>query len=284
MALLAPIAAAQLAPAVQMSVDPLPDAAPLLRPVEAPFHVDVSCVLAGVGPQPTGVSVRVTQAPAWATVIVAPTSFVIDATTCNGGTASVKGALNVTALDTAPAWKPGAIALEATVAGMAGDQKGAAGTNLTAKFFSVLDVGVDEAVATVAPGATHAFHLALENKGNDRTRVSVQRVDGPEWLRLEPVPDVILESAQQGGSPTSRDVVLNVTALGGSALTNRVGNVDLRIVSQEERSPPAPGDTSSVSLVVTERGQALHPAPGASPLTALAAVALVALVRRARRG
>lgn len=278
-ALLAPLAAAQAPAPIQAQVEPPPVAKPLGEHVEAPFTLDVSCLLASADAQPLPVRAWVAQAPAWATAVASPSTFQLDPKSCTGPRMLFHGVVAATVGQNAPAWTPASLVLGASVESVQGNASTTAATNLSAGFYSILDATVADAVATVGPGGTHAFPVALSNHGNDRTRVSFRVLNASDWLEVGPLPDVVFDSKQQGGARTTQDVPVNVKAHGGSALTNRVGTLTVEVSGTDEHEPHAPGDSVRVSFVLTERGAA---APGPSPGWIVAAVALLALARRLR--
>ncbi|MEA3199935.1 MAG: hypothetical protein QOE90_1363 [Thermoplasmata archaeon] len=275
MLLLAPLAAAQVPDPIVVHADALPTSAPLREPVRAPFTLDVSCVAVGPDGKPPTLHVGV-EGPAWAILAATPSSFTPDPASCDAGRATFTGAVVVATTADAPAWTPAPITLSAWMIGAQGNVSGRATTNVTASFFSVLDVNVQEAVATTRPGQAHEFHVRVTNHGNDATRVRFAKKDAGSGVAVTlPEPFVLARA----GADASRDVVVLVTPIGGGALTNRVDSVDVAIASEDDHAPAAPGDGSNVSFVLTTRG-AVTPAP--SPLAAIAALAMVGALRRRR--
>lgn len=274
--LLAPFALAQPLPAaVVVTVDAPPAIAPLQGIESATFHVDVSCAQLTANATPPEVHVWIAKAPTWAKAAVSPSTFAVDPTKCSGGRASLAGQLLVGADATAPAWTPSAIVVAAALEGLAGNLTGSGSTNVTARFFGILDVSVREAVAEVPPGITHDFGMMITNRGNDGTLVKFTLQNATEGF-VTTLPDPILLVP---GEP--RFVQVMVRAPGGS-LTNKVGAIDVRIESEDAREQHAPGDSSNVSFVLTSKSRGVPAPPTGGTLLALTALALAVRLRSPR--
>lgn len=255
MLLLAPIGTAQPPVADWVSVEIAPFAAPvppLQSPVTTTFRTSLSCLLAtetGVAP----VIYTLIEAPKWATVVISPATDAAEATECEEGRLHLEGTITVTANDQAPAFVVLPIVIEARAEARPTPQSGRGTVNLSAGYFSILDVQLEEAQVVVPPGASHDFAVRVTNFGNADTRVEAFLLEAAEGLQVAIPPPVVLQSKQAGGAQIAQDLVFRVTTDAGGGLVNRVGNVNVEIRSSAASDPSLVGDGSTVSFLVTTR-------------------------------
>lgn len=254
---------------------------PLQSPLTTEATVEVSCPTQAV--QDAQVHVFVVEAPDWATVLLSPASFAIDRSRCQTETAREKVAVIVTATDRAPAFRAEPILLAARLAEAPTEQNATASVDVTASYFSILDVQLTEAIKTAPPDADVPYTIRVTNHGNARTKVSVETTQVSEGLGVEPVPAFELGSRQAGDADLERDVVVTVRSAAGGAYVNEVGVVELRLTSVSAANPGYAGSDATVSLLLTTRSELPSPSAGAAvALTALVGVA-VAMRRQAGR-
>lgn len=278
-ALAVPLAAAQApltapeVPLVELSIGP--SEAPL-RPLQdvqtLPMTARVSCALLDDKGQ-VPVSYKVEGQPRWATVVVSPTEDVKEPAACQEGWATFEAQLTVSASDQAPAFRAAPVNVSAT----AGSETGRAQVNVTASYFSIVDVQLQETSKATAPGTEAVFPLKLINFGNDRTRVSFEVVETSGGLHATAPEPLVLDSKQQGAPLVAADVELRVQAPEGSGYMNQVGTVTYRLTSASEERPDLAGDSSTVTVLVTTKGLAT-PAP--APVAWVAVAALAGVVAR----
>lgn len=282
---LLPQAAAQL-PDVQLvelrAEDP-PPVLPLQGAVVANMTVRVSCALVE-GQGGVAIAYEVTAAPAWATVVVSPASDVADVRNCDGGYVTRDAILTLTASDMAPAFRPSPVEVRATAGPEGRKQTANATINLTAEYFSILDVQLAESSRIVAPGGEVAFAVSLANLGNAQTRVRVEVENATEDLTVHPVDAVLLESKQQGGMRNTGELSVRVTSDAGGLYVNRVGTATLRLFAEHAGEPPRQGDSTTISFIVTTKSGAGGEGGNDSPLGPVVALAALALVASFLRG
>lgn len=265
------------------SIDPFADMVrPLQSPVSTTMHARVSCALAD-GIRGVPVQYQFVEAPAWATVVSSPASDVLATESCEGGWLIAESMLIVTVSDQAPGFVPTPIVVE-LVAGPSGrEERRSASVNVTASYFSIVDVQVPESIVTMAPGSERALDVVLTNFGNGDTRIEivVERAS-PEITVTAPDP-FVLESKQAGGNDISRTVAFRVQAAPADGLVNRVATFDARVHSAYAKDDSFVGDASTVSFVVTVQSPLLRdrqvPAMN-EPWLALVVAALLVSARR----
>lgn len=268
-----PVALAQ-APLALVTVDLAPFDAPV-RPLQGAqtteATVRVSCALAEA---PGNLRVRhaIVDAPPWATVVVSPSEDVAGPERCQMGYATFVAVVAVNVSDQAPADVPRTLTLESRAGSGEGGGIARDSVDVTASWFSILDVQLPEAIAVVPPGGSHAFPVKLTNFGNGATDVTIRVGDVSEGISVR-VPDPVrLGSKQQGVNDISQDVDLVVVADEASGFVNRVAVANLALTSTYASDGTQVGDESTVSLLVTVRTGAAERAaaiPAAPPLLAL---------------
>lgn len=281
---LLPVATAQ-APVDLVTVEVAPfDAAvkPLQGSQTTEATVRVSCALAEA---PGGIPVThaIVEAPTWATVVVSPKEAVARPESCEMGWVSFIATITVTVDQLAPADAPTPIILESTAGSGSAQHAGRGEVNVTAAWFSILDVQIVEAMAVVAPGGTHTFPLKLENFGNGDTEITITETTTGAGISVR-LPDAFrLGSKQQGSSDVSREVGIEVTADEERGFVNRVATTTLAITSAYAGDPTQQGDDATVSLLVTVRSGALETAANIPAPPVLLALLSAAVLLRARR-
>lgn len=253
---------------------------------EATLTADYSGVSGVIG---IPVTYTVTKYPAWATVIVSPTSdiFPVPAGTSAPGGASYQQKLtfkvSVTASDQAPAFQSEAIEITATTKPSTQGAVPATGKDsvpITAGFFSILDVQLAESVKIERPQTAVVFPLKVTNFGNANTKVDISIDGDPGNLQVQKPSPVTLQSKQAGGTLISADIPLTIQTPYKNGYMNEVGVVNFKITSSYALNPELSGDSSSVSVLVTTKGFYL---PGPSPILLVGLVMLVAVVARRLR-
>ena len=281
-ALLAPLATAQPTPTlVTLEVGALPPSPPLQSPVSTELTLTASCAI--LQPPLTNVHFRVTSKPTWSTAIISPLDTVLDPAQCGpSGTLSTHATVHVTTTDAAPGFRPAPIVITATVQPQSTPEHSAsATTNVTASYFSRLDVTVADPVKTVQPRETTEYAITIHNHGNAATRVRFETINVSPGLDVT-LPGRVVVGAKQQGDANEKDEVVRVLAWEGSEFTNTVGSVNVRFFS-ESVEDGTQGENGTLSLLLTTRGAAvdtMHRVPEPLPLAAFALVAGVVLLRR----
>lgn len=274
-----PAASAQQPLDPVLTVDPLPGPiTPMREPVTTPFRLDVLCEPAVPGSPAPIVQFWLDEVPEWALAV--PSYFVspMDAT-CAGSRIAYEGEMTITLSEQAPATTPGAIVLAASYQSVRGNVTARATLNVTASYFGLLEVEVDDSMRIVSPGGAETFRLRLVNRGNAEGIVRLDVVNLTQGYQAR-VPDrVTLESAQEGGSRTGAEIEVAMRAPAAESISHEVGSVNLSILL-ERASDGAPGDASAAMFILTVRERAATPAPGAWGALALVAVALLTRRRR----
>lgn len=275
--LLAPAALAQVpgVPLVALTVEDPPMVRPLQGPVTANVTLRVSCALAA-DPPGAPVAYKVESAPPWATTTLSPATDVVDPASCEGGYATRTAVLGLAASDQAPAFRATPVRVSATVGSSGRQQTATAEANVTADYFSILDVVAVETSKSVAPGAEVAFPVRLTNLGNARTRVHVELENATEGIAVARIGPLELGSKQQGDLDTTAEATVRVRAHDADGIVNRADAFTLLIRAEHAMEPARQGDTARLSFVVTTRNA---PGPGLALLAAGLAVAAYAIRR-----
>jgi hypothetical protein len=286
LALLAPSAFGQTPDVdlVTASIDPFERLVePLQGPLSTTMHTHASCLLAEPA---TGVifTYAVAEQPTWSTVLVSPATDSRGPEACEAGWYDVEASVTVTVSDQAPAFTPGPIVIDVTAGSGQRQQNARADVNVSAAYFSLLDVQVTEPQVVLAPGASHSFVARATNFGNAATLVESVIEPPPDGLVVDAPAPLTLESKQAGGSRIADDLVFRVTAPEADGFVNRVSLINVRLTSAYAMDDSFPGDESSVSFLVTVRtggeAQSLRNAvPLAGPLLVIPFV-LAALAQR----
>lgn len=281
--LLAPHAAAQAGPMeMRVAVEPFPAAvAPLKGIQETKVVVDAPCAVPGTDPTRARLDLWLTDAPAWSTVVLSPTTFELDPMACQGGRLVREATLSATASDQAPAFKPAAFKVHAAWVGATPNLTAEDDVEVSASYFSVLDVQLAQAIQTVKPGGRATFPVKVTNLGNAETTVVFELESAPEGLSPQVPPPVVLQSKQAGGSAITAEVPLEIDAPAGGGFVNQAGSVTYRVRAHHAADESLAGDATTLSLLVTVKGFDA-PSPGPLPVLALAAVAALVVARRAR--
>lgn len=281
--LLAPLAAAQMdATTLRVTAEPFPG---LVRPLqglqETKVLVDAPCAVPGSDPTRARIDLWTTQAPAWTTALVSPSTFALDPTTCQGGRLRYEASLVTTASAQAPAFKPDSLKVHAAWVGATPNLTAEDDVEIEASYFSVLDVQVVQAIQTVKPGGAATFPVKVTNLGNGETKVyfDLESAD-PGLMAMTPAP-VVLQSRQAGGTAITAEVPLVIEAPAGGGFVNKVGTASYRLRSHYALDEGLAGDSTTIALLVTVKGLDA-PSPGPLPVLALAAVAALMVARRAR--
>lgn len=277
LAAVVPLAAAQSpapdVPLATLAIDPFPEPArPLQGPVSTNVTARVSCTLAE-GLPGVAVSYRIVGSPSWSNPTVSPASEVVPPAACRDGYATSRATLTVTVDANAPAHTPTDLLVEVVAGSPPRETRADASVALEARFFSILEVTLPNAIQDVAPGATARFPLTLRNAGNGPTSISFVVTNAPTSLEPSvPEPLVLPSRLQEGDS--SRTLVLEVKAPEGGPFTNHVENVNYEIQSADAADDKVVGDVSSISLLVRVQGESAQmlssvPAAPALPFLAL---------------
>lgn len=283
--LLAPVGAAQTdATSMRVTVEPFGAPIPPLKGMlTTKVMIDAPCLAPGSDPTRARMDLWVTDVPAWSTVTIAPSSVAHDPTACKGGRLAQEATLAATTTDQAPAFAPQPFRVHAAWVGAMPNLTASDDVEVSASYFSILDVQLAQSIQTVRPGGVATFVVKLANLGNDVTKV-VFELEAAEngFTTAEPKP-IVLQSKQAGGDAISAEVPILVQAPEGAGYTNQVGTVTYRIRSHHATQEDLVGDATTISLLVTAKGfDAPAPGPGVLPLLALAAVAALVSARRLR--
>ncbi|MEA3199341.1 MAG: hypothetical protein QOE90_769 [Thermoplasmata archaeon] len=232
------------------------------------------------------VTFSVTKQPAWATVVLSPTTAIFPiqagagaASPTFSGTTPLQICISTT--DQAPAFSNDQVAVSGTTTGQSGGAvTGGTAFQIGADYFSIIDVNLQEAVKVDRPQTPVVFPVKITNLGNANTKVTItpDTVTG-DLTAPAPQPS-ILQSKQAGGSQISQDIQLTVQTPYHNGYLNQVGTVTYKVTSAYALDPKLTGDSSVISVVLTTRGFYV---PGFEPGVLFAALAGVALVIGIRR-
>lgn len=260
---------------------------PLKQPGRTTITVQVPCThlmwnLAG-----SDVKFQLVDAPAWTQVVFSPPQLVVppcESATDDHATASAE--LLATANDRAPAYRAASVRVQAVASnGQTDDLVAEDEATVTASYFGILEVSAPVSIQRAGAGEKVEFALDLTSLGNGATLVRfVVQANEKNASVAAPAP-IVLESRQQGGAAYQRQVTFVVwapDARGPAPFT-------LEYTSRHAADPETPGDSGTISFLVTvdgdardgaaEKAQRLLPGPPAWAL-ALAALAAVAVSRR----
>lgn len=286
-AVLAPTASAQQQGGLTITVTPPSDP---IKPLRAPTIVSGSVSMVADGTVFTGVTgVQVTysvsKAPSWATVIISPATDIFAPGQPQPGTqvtVTKPISISITTTDLAPAFAPDSIEISATSTPTPGGKavNGKQSFPISADYFSIVDVNLQEAVKIDRPQQPVVFNLKVTNFGNANTKVTVTPGDHSENLQVAaPVP-VILQSKQTGGSQISTDIPLTIQTPYHNGYLNEVGQATYKITSAYALDSKLTGDASQVTVVLTTRGFYV---PGFEPVLAIGSLAVVGAILAFRR-
>lgn len=230
------------------------------------------------------VTYTVANKPAWAQVLVSPSTDVFPPPTgAPSGVAYTQTksfTVTVTASQDAPAFTAETIEITATpTAGAAGGSytAGKGQAQIQAGYFSIIDVQLAEPIAVERPQSKVAFPLKITNFGNANTKVSFELVSAAEGFQTVIPNPVTLQSKQAGGNQISADIPLTIQTPYKNGYMNEVGVINYKLTSAYALDPKLKGDESPVSVLVTTRGFYV---PGPSPILFLGLIGVVALVLR----
>lgn len=286
--LLAPLALAQpdVIDWIDAEIAPFADlVVPLQGPQQTTMVTRVSCALGDpvVG---TPITYTVVDPPAWLSATISPASDVAPVGLCADGYSEARSAeIIVTASDQAPAFAPILLVVEIAVGTGERAQKERVSVNVSASYYSVLDVQVPEALATIPPGGSHDFQIPVVNFGNAPTRVEAVVAQRGDGIVVSLPPPLVLGSRQQGASDIAGTIVIGVSAPEDGGFVNRAETVNINVSSSYANDDSYGGDSSTISFLVTVRSgaaAAAENAPVASPglPLLLAALALAAVLSR----
>jgi hypothetical protein len=282
--LVVPSAAAQDLPVDLVTVEIAPfeePARPLQGAIATEATVRVSCAHANP-PGIVHVTHMIAETPTWASTLVSPATDTAGPERCESGYVTFIATLTTNVSDQAPAHAPAPIVMASQVGGASPDE-GRASVDVSAAWFSIVDVQLAEAIAVVAPGASHTFAVKLTNLGNGETEVTLTPGDVGEGISVRVSEPFRLGSTQAGSNDISREATIEVTADDASGFVNRVAVANVHITSAYAADATQSGDDASVSVLVTVRGgtaETLDRIPAPSLLLALLGGALVARARR----
>jgi len=233
------------------------------------------------------VKLTITKTPPWASAVVSPATDVVPTTPGATPGASVttspkQFSIAITATQDAPAFTPDTIEVTIQTSGGAGTTalSGKATAQVTADYFSVIDVNIPQSIQVARPQQAISFPVTITNLGNANTKVSFAIGDhDPGLIVQQPVP-VVLQSKQTGGTTPAQTVQLQIQTPYKNGYMNSVGGVSYKITSAYALDPKLTGDSSAVSVVVTTKGFYV---PGFELPLALALVGATALVTRRLR-
>ena len=259
-----------------------------VKPLQAPLTFNGNVILttdysAATGVIGLAVQYTVTKQPAWANVLVSPSSDIFPINPPQPGQTQVtvtrQITVTVTATDQAPAFAADQIEISAVTAAPPGGRSlnGKGTAAVVADYFSILDVQLPEAIKVERPQTSTAFPVKISNFGNANTKVNFEVVQAAEGLQYTlPVP-IVLQSKQAGGNQISADVPLSVQTPYKNGYMNEVGTLNYKLTSAYALDPKIKGDESTVSVLLTTRGFYV---PGPSPILFLGLLGVVALVLR----
>lgn len=248
---------------------------------EIPVEVVIDCALLfpEVSSQKTPVTVRVTDAPAWAIASVHPPEASAGPAECGGTTVTLAFALLVTLTADAPAFAPAEVRVRADVAGPAA-ASGEGATAVEAAYFPIVDATAATTVQEARPRSVVTFPVVVSNLGNGEMRVTFEADPPPEgWDLQTPLP-VVLGSKQQGATETSETVHVNVLTARLGTTTNEVQAFTMRVVGAHADDPAHGQGSTTLSFLVTSRG---FDAPAAGVVAAASAFASAAWIARRPR-
>src|SRR5581483_1304670 len=286
LSLVAPTASAQKNGSLTFGAYAFSDPIKPLRPAvcqtqTVTFTADPSAYSGLIG---VGVTYTVSKQPAWATVILSPSSdlFANPATPGTTGSYSSTRPLTVciTTSDQAPAFVNDQVEVSGTATAAAGSITGKTNFPIAADYFSIIDVNLQEAVKVDRPQTPVVFPLQITNLGNANTKVTILPDAPTGGLIVQTPQPVILQSKQAGGQQVTSTVSLTIQTPYHNGYLNQVAGENYKITSAYALDPKLVGDSSSVSVVLTTRGFYV---PGFEPgllVAALGGVALLLAIRR----
>lgn len=183
--------------------------------VAVPIVLEVSCAGNGTLAASTA-RLALVSAPSWVDARFDEPVLAWPETACAQTPLRVEGILKLGATREAPAFRPDALRLSATVEP---NEKGGNHSSIPtavedvvveAAYFRALAATLEAKEATGRPQDILTFPLRLHNGGNALTRVQFEVVEKPAGWSFVLPPPVTLESAQQGGVLTEATIPLTV--------------------------------------------------------------------------
>jgi hypothetical protein len=233
------------------------------------------------------VTYTVTAKPGWASVILSPSTDIFPnptpgANNAGSFTSDAKTPLNicVTASQDAPAFVSDTIIISAAAQVQSGAASGTLNFPISADYFSIIDVALQEAVKVDRPQTPVTFPVTINNLGNANTKVTFTIDQNPNNLNIVPPQPTILQSKQGGGTKTQDTVQITVQTPYHNGYLNEVGTALFKVTSAYALDPKLVGDSSQLSIVLTTRGFYV---PGFEPWLLVAAVGGVAALLAVRR-
>lgn len=261
---------------------------PLQGPKSTTMTTRVSCLF---GEPIVGIPITylIVEQPSWSSVMIDPVSAVAPMGQCAEGYAEAQEAqISVAATDQAPGFAPTPLVVEITAGTGEREQKERVSVNVSASFFSVLDVQAAEAIVVIPPGASHDFNVVVTNFGNARTKVEAAVIDHSNTITVTVPPPLVLGSRQHGDSDILGTLSIRATSTEQGRFVNSVAVANVRINSYYAEDDAYVGDSTNIAFLVTVRSGAAAAAEKspvdsiALPLV-LAALAIVAALARGRR-
>lgn len=287
LAVFVPEASAQKSGSVAFSPISFADPIKPLRPASC---VTSTVTLTGSPDAYTGligvpVTFAVVKQPAWASIILSPTTAIFPSP--SGAGAASQNFVSTTPLqicvsttDQAPAFQNDVVQISGTTNVPSGSQSGGTSFQVGADYFSIIDVNLQEAVKVDRPQTPVVFPVKITNFGNANTKVTITPDVITGDLQAPAPQPVILQSKQAGGSQTQADVQLTIQTPYHNGYLNQVGTASYKVTSAYALDSKLAGDSSVISVVLTTRGFYV---PGFEPALAALALVGVALVVAIRR-
>lgn len=290
LALVAPLALAQpdVVDWIDAEIAPFAEpVAPLQAPKITTLATRVSCLLGDPAIAGVPITYTVVEPPAWLSATISPASDVAPLGQCTEGYTDVRSAtITVTANERAPGFTPTPLVVEIAAGTAERERRESVSVEVSASFFSILDVQAVETQATIAPGGSHDFNVVVTNFGNARTRVEPVLTEKGDAIAVTLPSPLVLGSRASGDSDILGTLAIRVMGSDQGAFGGEAAVLSVRFNSYYADDGSIRGDTADVAFAVTLRSGAAAAAEKssiASPALPLILAALVIGTAFARR-
>lgn len=235
----------------------------------------------------TTIQLKVTDAPAWASVTISPATIPAPVASSTPGAGSTQTTpplpfkVLVSTTADAPAFTLANIKVSATALTNGNLKQSTAeeSTPIRADFFSIIDAVPQTTIQLATPQSQVAYPVTVTNFGNAQTKVFFEITDKPaSWQVVAPTP-ITLDAKQAGGKQTSSTVNLMIQTPFRNGYLNEVGAATMKVTSSYALDNKIKGDQTQMSTLTTTKGFYV---PGFEALFVLVGLAGVALVIRRR--
>lgn len=248
----------------------------------------------------TQVDLMVAEAPAWAEVLLSPSTLHVPVGAPSGFAVYAEAPaqaveLTISVTEDAPAFLPGSLVLRAIAHpnGMLAPSEAEAQTVVQAAYAGYVDVAGVPSVARVERGGDVSFPVTITNHANGATKVKASLERPIAGLSVSGLLPVMLESRQSGGERTSHSTIVTlsadddfdgavavVTIVGHYALNDAIAlepmtlRIPIEAVGDAKRSIFASPDDASDGSLVEAQSSRTASGPASLPITLAIAGAL----------